>query len=80
MSKPRHPIYRNALQLSPERIAGMDHRDLNALMRQLSRAQAYRFGSSANEIRVNTEGKARRSLQHAQASRAPAYSVAPPKV
>lgn len=58
MSRPRHSVSRNALQVSPERIAAMSDEDLNALMRQLLQAQAYRCDSPLNEIRVNTEGKA----------------------
>lgn len=38
-------IYRNALQVSPTRIAALDDTDLNELMGQLLRAQAYRCGS-----------------------------------
>jgi len=59
MSKPRHSIFRDTLQVSPERIAAMSDEDLNVLMAQLLRAQAYRCGSPLNEIRVNTEGKAK---------------------
>lgn len=59
MSQPRPSIFRDALQVSPERIANMSDADLNALMLQLLRAQSYRCGSPANEIRVNTEGKAK---------------------
>lgn len=59
MNNPRHSIFRDALQVSPERIAAMSDGDLNVLMTQLLRAQAYRCGSALNEIRVNTEGKAK---------------------
>lgn len=59
MSQPRSSIYRDALQVSPERIAVMSDEDLNVLMGQLLRAQAYKCGSPLNEIRVNTEGKAK---------------------
>ena len=59
MNQPRPSIYRDALQVSPERIAAMNDVDLNVLMAQLLRVQAYRCGSSLNEIRVNTEGKAK---------------------
>jgi uncharacterized protein HemX len=59
MSDSRLSIFRHALQVSPERIAAMSDIDLNVLMGQLLRAQAYRCGSSVNQIRVNTEGKAK---------------------
>lgn len=59
MSQPRPAIYRDALQVSPERIAAMSEGDLNVLMAQLLRAQAHKCGSLLNEIRVNTEGKAK---------------------
>jgi hypothetical protein len=59
VSKPRPWLFREALQVSPERIAAMNDEDLNVLMGQLLRAQAYRCGSPLNEIRVNTEGKAK---------------------
>ncbi len=59
MSQPRPSIYRDALQVSPERIAAMSDEDLNMLMGDLLRAQAYKCGSPLNEIRVNTEGKAK---------------------
>jgi hypothetical protein len=59
MSQPRPSIYRDALQVSPERIAAMSDEDLNVLMGQLLRAQAYKCGSPLNEIRVNTEVKAK---------------------
>lgn len=58
MNRPRPSIYRDALQVSPERIAAMSDAELCVLMRQLLRAQAYRCGSPANEIRVNTEARA----------------------
>lgn len=59
MTRPSPSIYREALQVSPERIAVMSDEDLNVLMGQLLRAQAYKCGSPLNEIRVNTEGKAK---------------------
>jgi hypothetical protein len=59
MSKPRPSIFRDALQVSPERIAVMSEEDLDLLMLQLLLAQAYRCGSPVNEICVNTEGKAK---------------------
>ncbi len=59
MNRPRHSIFRDALQVSPERIAAMDDEDLNVLMAQLLRAQAYKCGSALHEIRVNTQGSAK---------------------
>ncbi len=59
MSQPRPSIYRDALQVSPERIVAMSDEDLNVLMGQLLRAQAYKCGSPLNEIRVNTEVNAK---------------------
>ena len=59
MSQPSPSIYRDALQVSPGRIATMSDEDLNVLMGQLLRAQAYKCGSPLNEIRVNTEGRAK---------------------
>lgn len=59
MSHPRPSIFRDALQVSPELIARMSDADLNKLMLQLLRAQSYRCGSPANEIRVNAEGRAK---------------------
>ena len=48
--------YRNALQVSRSRIAALDDTDLNDLMGQLLRAQAYRCGSPRDL--VNTETRA----------------------
>jgi hypothetical protein len=59
MSQPRPAIYRDALQVSPERIAAMSDENLNMLIGQLLRAQAYKCGSPSNEVRVNTEDKAK---------------------
>ncbi len=59
MNNPRPSIFRYALQVSPERIAAMGDEDLNVLMFQLLRAQAYKCDSPLNEIRVNTEGRAK---------------------
>lgn len=59
MSQPRASIYRNALQVSPERVAAMSDADLNMVMGQLLQAQAYRCGSPRSEILVNTEGMAK---------------------
>ncbi len=59
MSKLRHAIFRDALQVSPERIAAMSDGDLNVLMAQLLQAQSYKCGSRPDQIRVNTEGKAK---------------------
>jgi hypothetical protein len=59
MNRPRLSVFRDALQVSPERIAAMDDHDLNLLMRRLLLAHAHRCGSPLNEVRVNTEGKAK---------------------
>ncbi len=59
MSSARHSIFRNALQVSPERVAAMSDGDLNVLMGKLLSAQAYKCGSPSNEIRVNTDGNAK---------------------
>lgn len=59
MSQPKSSIFRDALQVSPERIAAMGDDDLNVLMTELLQAQAYKCRSSLNEVRVNTEGKAK---------------------
>jgi len=42
MTSPRPSIFRDALQVSPERIAIIGDNDLNVLMLQLLRAQAYK--------------------------------------
>jgi len=55
----RQSVFREALQVSPDRIASLDEGDLNVLMRELLCAQAYRCGAAVNEIRVNTEGRAK---------------------
>ena len=49
-------VYRNALQVSPTRIAALDDTDLNELMGKLLQAQAYRCGSPRDL--VNTEIRA----------------------
>lgn len=59
MINPRHSIYRDALQVSPERIAAMGEEDLKELMRQLLKAQAYKCGSPPDELRVSNEVKAK---------------------
>jgi hypothetical protein len=59
MTKPLSSVFRNATQVSPERIAAMGDEDLNTLMGELLRAQAYKCGSPLSQIRVNTEGKAK---------------------
>ena len=59
MSPPRNSIFRVACQVPPELIAAMSEADLNVLMAQLLKAQAYKCGSPPHEIRVNTEGKAK---------------------
>ncbi len=52
-------IYRTALQASPEKIAALDDRDLNSLMLDLLKAQAYLAGANVAEVIVNTEGIAK---------------------
>lgn len=59
MNPPRPSAYRNALQVSPEQIAGLNDSELSDLMRALLLAQAYRCGSPPSEIRVNTEDRAK---------------------
>lgn len=59
MSVVRPAAYREALQVSPERIACMSDEELNALMRVLLCAQAYRCGADVAQVRVNTEGRAK---------------------
>ena len=58
MTNARRSAFREALQVSPERIASLNEDALNVLMRELLCAQAYRCGAEVSEIRVNTEGKA----------------------
>jgi DNA polymerase III delta prime subunit len=55
----REAEYRNALQVSPERIKNLSDIELSVLMRELLYAQAYRCGAPVKEIIVNTEGKAK---------------------
>jgi len=59
MSAVRPSVYRDALTISPERIAAMTDTELSHLMDHLLLAHAYRCGSPRNEIRVNTEEKAK---------------------
>ena len=59
MSEPGKSIFRNALQVSHERVAAMSDDDLNKFMAQLLNAQARRCGSPVGEIRTNTQGKAK---------------------
>jgi len=59
MSRPGRSQFRDALQVSPERIAYLDDAELSELMIELLRAQAHRCGSPLSEIRVNTEDKAK---------------------
>lgn len=59
MTSSRRSVFRDALQVSPERIAALGDADLNVLMRELLRAQAYRCGAAVKEICVNTEGRAK---------------------
>jgi hypothetical protein len=55
----RQSAFREALQVSPERIAALDEVDLNVLLGDLLRAHAYRCGAKVSEVNVNTEGKAK---------------------
>src|SRR5262245_23295507 len=50
--------FRQILQVSAERIAALDDRDLNELMADLLRAHAYRCNGSAAEVRSNVQIKA----------------------
>jgi hypothetical protein len=59
MGKHRMSIFREALQVSPERIAAMGDADLSLLMGELLRDQAYKCACPVNSIRVNTEDKAK---------------------
>lgn len=59
MTPPRPSLFRDALQVSPERIANMTDGDLTEMMRALLIAQAYRCQAAQDEIRVNTEGRAK---------------------
>src|SRR6185295_16136565 len=59
MSSTRPSTFRDALQVSPERIAALSDVHLTRLMGELLSAQAYRCGSPVREIRVNTEEKAK---------------------
>lgn len=59
MTRPRQSPFRDALQVSPERIAHLGDAELSELMIDLLRAQAHRCGSTQSEVRVNTEGKAK---------------------
>lgn len=59
MKKPRSSVFRDVLQVSPERIVTLSDDELNVLMGQLLHAQAYKCGSPPNEIRVNVQGKAK---------------------
>lgn len=58
MSKPRQSVFRDAFQVSPDRIAHLGDSELSELMSELLRAQAHRCGSPLSEVRVNTEDKA----------------------
>ena len=59
MTTVRPSVFRDALQVSPERIAALDDTDLSVLMRELLCAEAYRCGAAISEIQVNTEGRAK---------------------
>lgn len=56
---PRESEFRNALQVTPERISQLGDSELTELMRDLLGAQAYRCGAAVKEITVNTEGRAK---------------------
>ena len=58
MTVQRPSIYRDALQVSSELIEALGETDLDALILDLFKAEAYRCLSPINEIRVNTEEKA----------------------
>jgi DNA polymerase III delta prime subunit len=59
MTAARPAAYRDALQVSPERIASMSDGELNELMRALLGAQAYRCGADVAQVVVNTESRAK---------------------
>lgn len=59
MSRYRSSIFRDVLQVSPERIAALGDSDLNLLMRALFKDRAYLCRSPLGEVRVNTEGDAK---------------------
>lgn len=59
MSNPSSSAFRNALQVSPERIANLSDVHLSELMLDLLRAQAHRCGSPLSEVRINTQDKAK---------------------
>ena len=52
MRRSRSPIYREAFQVSPERIARLNDEDLNVLMRELLQAQAYKCGSPSGLMQM----------------------------
>jgi hypothetical protein len=54
----RSSAFREALQVSPERISNLNDSDLTTLMGDLLLAHAYRCGAAVSEIRVNAEVKA----------------------
>lgn len=51
-------VFRDALQVSPERVAAMSDVELNVLMTELLEAQAYTCRSRVDKVRANTEVKA----------------------
>jgi hypothetical protein len=59
MSKVTPSVFRDAAQASSQRIAAMGDTDLNELMNDLLHAQAHRCHSPREEVRVNTEDKAK---------------------
>jgi hypothetical protein len=52
------PEFREALQVSPERIANLNETDMTTLIRHLFEAHAYRCRAAVSELRINTEEKA----------------------
>ena len=59
MDRSKPSVYRDALQISLERIAAMSPQQINSLMGRLLRAQAHRSGSSLSGIRINAEDTAK---------------------
>ena len=59
MASPRPSVFRDALQISQERVAHMTDTDLGMLMRELLLAESYLSGAPIDEVQVNTEEKAK---------------------
>ena len=59
MNSPGLGVYRDALKVSPGRIAALSDSDLTELMHDLLRAQAQRCRSPLDRLTINTEGKAK---------------------